>query len=66
MNGLAKRNNKVNIVEKELIESKRLVKDSVIDAEQVCVEHDKLQNKCSCSELRHEDLVETLNLNYSE
>ena len=26
----------------------------------MCVEYDKLKNKCSCSELRDEDLVEKL------
>ena len=60
MNGSAKRNNKFNIIEKELIESKTLAQDLRTDAKQTCVEYDKLQNKCSCIELRHEDLVETL------
>ena len=31
-----------------------------IDAEGVCLECDELQNKCSCIELRYDELVENL------
>ena len=58
MSDLAKHNNKVGIVEEELIESKWLVQDLRIYTERVCAEHGKLKNKHSCSEFRYEDLVE--------
>ena len=60
MNGLAKRNNKFDVIEKELIKIKLSVQALRIDTERVCVEYDKLRNKFSFSELRHEDLVEKL------
>ena len=51
-------NNKVGIAETELIERKWLVIDSMIDTKWVWLEHNKSQNKCSFSKLRHEELVE--------
>ena len=45
---------------KKIIESKCLAQYLITDAEWACVEYDKLKNKCSCSELRHHDLVEKL------
>ena len=54
------RNNKVDIIEKELFKIKLLVTDLRTDAERVCLEHNKLKTKCSGSELRHKDLVEKL------
>ena len=51
-------NNKVEIYEKELIRSKRLVKDLTIDAERVCLEYETLQNKCIFREITHEALFE--------
>ena len=44
---IAQRNNKVDIVEKELVESKRLVKDIRTDVERVYLDHEKIQNKLS-------------------
>ena len=60
MNGSAKQNNKFNIIEKELIESKTLAQDLRTDVKQTCLEYDKLQNKCSFIELRYDGLVEKL------
>ena len=57
---IAQRNNKVDIIEKELIESKIIVQDLRIDAEWVCLEYEKVQNKHSYSEFRYEELVEQL------
>ena len=57
MSIIAQCNNKIDIIEKELIESKQLVKYLITDAERVCLGYGKLQNKCSCSELRHDNLL---------
>ena len=40
-NGRAQRNGKVDSVENEIIENKRLVKDLRTDAERLCVKYDK-------------------------
>ena len=36
------------------------MQDLIMDVERVCLEDYKLQNKYSCSELRHEEVVENL------
>ena len=60
VNVVEQSNNKVDIVEKELIKSKRLMEDLRMDVERVCLEYEKLQNKCICREVRCEVLVEKL------
>ena len=47
MRKIAQRNNEVVTVEKELVESKRLVKDIRTDVERVYLDHEKIQNKLS-------------------
>ena len=61
MKAIAQQNKKVDIIEKQWIESKRLVQRLIIVAERVFLDNSKVQHKCSRSESRYNKLVKKLN-----
>ena len=58
MNFAQQRNNKVDILEKEIIKSKLQVDDLRTETERVILEYETLQNKNTHSEVRYDALIE--------